>query len=195
MKNAVLVCAFASICFAASAYGQVGGPPQPDPITNISNELTRISRSVTTLSDRMGQFIERLDKAPGASLTEKQQKLIMGLQLLASAEQILASRQRFQIELVERQTTTRTRLAQIERDITPQGVDRSVTFEGTTRTDELRENRRNSLGSERTALQTLLQQINSTLADTNDAVREAQTLVTRLRRQYMPELERELLDR
>lgn len=167
-----------------------------DPVmVSMSIELAKISRSVTALSDRLLDFVARLEKAPGSTVSEKQQKLVAGLQLLASAEQILASRQRFQIELVEKQGTTRTRLAQVERDMMPQNIDRSVQFEGSTRTEELRDNRRNALAAERTSLQALLTQINSNLADVNESVREAQNLVQRLRRQYLPDLEREMFDR
>ncbi len=110
------------------------------------------------------------------------------------AEERLATLQKAQIELVEKQGTTRSRLAQVERDVTPQGIDRSVTFEGTTRTEEIRESRRNTLQSERASLQSLLNQINSNLTDTNEAVRDAQILVQRLRRQYLPQIEREIFE-
>ena len=74
----------------------------------------------------------------------------------------------------------------------PGNIDRSVQYEGTTKTEELRETRRTALNAERSSLQTVVTQLTSTLADTNESVREAQSLVNRLRRQYIPELEREI---
>jgi len=184
-----------SFAFVSSVPGQSAASEAiANPLTQISSDLSKISKSVQTLSDRMKSFVDKFENAPGASMTEKQQRLIVGLQILASAEGILAARQKYQIELVEKQGTTRTRLAQVERDVTPHSIDRSVAFEGTTKTEEFRDNRRSALVSERASLQALLTQINSSLADANDSVREAQQLVIRLRRLYIPQIEREISD-
>lgn len=179
--------------FVASISAQTTGT---DPvIVGLSIEVGKISKSVASLSESVKEFVEKADtKSPAGSVasTDKQAKLAAGLQLLANAEQLLIVRQRFQIELVEKQGSTRTRLAQVERDVMPQNIDRSVQYEGTTRTEELRDNRRAALLAERASLQGVLAQITSTLADTNESVKEAQSLVLRLRRQYIPELEKEL---
>lgn len=182
--------------FGALAIGAQSTNQSPDPImVSMSIELSKISKSVTTVAERLTDFVNKADKAPagGAALTERQQKLVVGLQLLANAEQLLMVRQRFQIELVEKLGTTRTRLAQIDRDLLPQNIDRAVAFEGGgTKTEELREYKRNALQAERINLQGVVTQITSSLADTADSVREAQNLVTRMRRQYMPEIDREI---
>ena len=168
----------------------------PDPMmVSLSIEIGKISRSVSLMSEKVSAYVDKMDKAPsagGSSVTERQQKIAAGLQLLANAEQLLIVRQRFQIELVEKLGTTRTRLAHVERDVMPSSIDRSVQYEGTTKTEELRETRRTALNAERSSLQTVVTQLTSTLADTNESVREAQSLVNRLRRQYIPELEREI---
>lgn len=183
----------AFLFFAASIPAQnVGADPM---MVNLSIEVGKISRSVSQMSEKVSAYVDKMDKAPtagGSSVTERQQKIAAGLQLLANAEQLLIVRQRFQIELVEKQGSTRTRLAQVERDVMPGSIDRSVQYEGTTKTEELRETRRSALTAERASLQTVLAQITSTLVDTNESVREAQSLVNRLRRQYIPELEREI---
>jgi uncharacterized protein YukE len=176
---------------AISAQERTG---QYDPLTSIAVDLNRISASVQMLNERMKSFVDKFEKVGGMTFSEKQQKLVLALEFLVRAEQRLAALQKAQIELVEKQGTTRARLAQVERDSSPQGIDRSVTLEGTTRTEELRESRRNTLNSERASLQSLLSQINGNLSDTSDAVREAQVLVQRLRRQYLPQIEREIFD-
>ncbi|MDQ3219737.1 MAG: hypothetical protein M3Q26_03175, partial [Acidobacteriota bacterium] len=88
--------------------------------------------------------------------------------------------------------TTRARLAQVERDLKPQSIDRSVVFEGSTQTEEIRESKRQTLQAERVSLQALLQQIQSNLSDASSQVREAQSLAQRLRRTFLPQIEREL---
>lgn len=179
----------------SAAMGQGSAPPRSaDPFVNIAADLGKISVSVQTLSDKLKIFFEGFEKIGGANFTEKQQKLILGLEFLARSEERLANLQKLQIDLVERQGSTRSRLSQVERDVTPNSIDRSVAFEGTTKTEEIRESKRNALAAERQSLQALLTQINSTLADTNDAVRDAQMSVQRLRKTYLPQLEREIFD-
>jgi hypothetical protein len=195
MKRKILFVPVFLFCgFTIVSAQSLSSNPGQDPIGNISVELTKISRSVQTLSERLKEFVDKWEKVGGLTLSEKQQKLIMGLEILVRTEQRVATLQKFQIDLVEKQGTTRARLAQVEHDMTPQAIDRSVVFEGTTKTDEIRESKRNALQAERSSLQILLVQINSNLADANDAVRESQSLVQRLRRTFLPQIERELAD-
>lgn len=186
------VLSLALLIVSTAGYGQA--PGSGDPMYAIANELAAISRSVQTLNANTKAFIDKFEKAGGSSFNEKQQKLLLAMEILVKAEERLTLLQRAQVELVERQGTTRTRLAQVDRDSFPQSIDRSVAFEGTTKTEELRENRRSVLQAERQSLQALLNQINSNLSDTNEAVRDAQLLVQRLRRQYLPQIEREVFE-
>ena len=65
-------------------------------------------------------------------------------------------------------------------------------FEGSTQTPEIKENRRRTLVAERNSLQPVLQQVQNNLQDAAYSVREAQSLVQRLRRTFLPQIEREL---
>lgn len=186
------------IVILASGSVVSGQNPQPiqyaDPVSSIAGDLAKIATSVQLLNGRLKEFVDKFEKVGGLSLSEKQERLIMGLEILVRTEQRLATLQKFQIELVEKQGTTRARLAQVERDASPQSIDRSVAFEGTTKAEEMRESRRNTLHAERLSLQALMAQINSNLADANEATREALLLVQRLRRTFLPQIERELAD-
>lgn len=167
----------------------------PDPMTTISVELTKISVSVNELTKQMKSFVDKFQKVGGEiSFDEKQKKLILAMETLTRAEARLATLQKFQIDLTEKLNETRNKLAQVELDLRPPSVERSVTFSGTTQTEEIRENRRTRLAGEQRSLTQLAQQISSNLAETNDAVKDAQQLVYRVRRQYLPQIERELFD-
>lgn len=168
--------------------------PSYNSIDNISSELTKISKSVQTLNERMKEFLDKFGKIGGVSLSEKQQKLLLGFEVLNRAETRLATLQKFQIELVEKQVTVRTRLIQIEQEIKPESIESSTAFIGSTKTVEVRENRRLTLEAEKSSLQGLLSQIQSNLSQTNDELREAQQLVSRLRRILLPQIEQEILD-
>lgn len=164
-----------------------------DPMDRMSADLARISRNVDTMTRAFESFIDKFEKVGGLTLTEKQQRLIMGLELLVRTEQRVATLQKFQIELVEKQGQNRARLAEIERDLMPTSIDRSVTFEGSTRTEELRENRRVALAAERTSLTALIQQVQRNIDETSVALRGAEMLAARLRQEFLPQIERELM--
>lgn len=189
--------AFLVLCcgvVSASAQTQPGSYASGDPLYNISVDLNNISKSVMTLNERMKAFVDKFEKVGGMNFTEKQQKLVLAMEFLSRAEERFATLQRHQIELVEKQGTTRARLAQVERELMPQSIDRSVAFEGTTKTEELRDSRRTTLQQERTSLRSLVAQIEGNLSETTEAVREAQLLVTRLRKQYLPQIEKEIFE-
>lgn len=196
MRKIVLLVPVFVCCLIGAAFGQNNQPnyTSQDPMSSMATELSNISRSVQTMNERFKAFVDKFDKIGGTTFSEKQEKLVLGLEFLVRAEQRLATLQRTQIEFVEKQGTTRTRLAQVERDLFPGSIDRSVALEGTTRTEEIRDSKRGALQAERTSLQGLMSQINSTLADTDSAVREALLMVQRLRKLYLPQLEREIYE-
>ena len=161
---------------------------------NLTNDVYRIAASVQTLTKTFKEFVDKFAKVDGLSLGEKQQKLVVGMQLLIQNEQRVATLQKFQIDMAEKESQIRARLAQIELDLNPQSIDRSVAFEGSTQTPEIKENKRRVLQAERNILQPVLQQIQNNLQDAGYNVREAQALVQRLRRTFLPQIERELAE-
>ncbi|MEO7674387.1 MAG: hypothetical protein ABIU09_09975 [Pyrinomonadaceae bacterium] len=181
----ILILTFAT---AGLAVGQ-----QPDPNAGSLNyDVARIAASVTNLTRTFKEFVDKFAKVDGLSLGEKQQKLVVGMQLLIQNEQRVATLQKFQIDMADKESQIRARLAQIEIDLNPQIIDRSMAFEGSTQTPEIKENKRRTLQAERNSLQPVLQQIQNNLQDANNSVREAQSLVQRLRRTFLPQIEREL---
>lgn len=176
-------------CISAQSGGQF--PPNANPIDNISSELTAISKSVKTLNENMKVF---LDKLGGSNTNDKQQKILAGLQILNEAEQRLGTLQKLQIDLTEKQIPARARLTQIDQELRPESIDRSATFLGTTKTEEFRENRRKSLETEKRDLQLLLAQLDNTIAQTRSEIGEAQSLVGRLRRKFLPIIEQQMSD-
>ena len=188
-KSALLVFAFvfSSTLVSAQAPATAG-----DPLVSISNELKNVSKSVQTLNDRMKAFVDKFEKVGGLTFTEKQLEMVMGMELLIRAEQLIAVHQKAQIELTEKLNETRSKLAQVEIELRPRTIDRSVAMIGTTETEELRENKRQKFTAERLSLTLLMSQIQDSLADNSDKLRSAQNLANNLRRQYLPLIDREI---
>ncbi|MEO6333571.1 MAG: hypothetical protein ABIO91_01175 [Pyrinomonadaceae bacterium] len=185
--------------FVYSASGQAANPaysaqaqPPLDPIANISVELTSISRSVSQLSERLKSFVDKFEKVGGLTLTEKQQRFVMGLELLVRSEQRVSTLQKAYMDLIEKQIQIKGRLTQIDLDLRPQSIERSTLLEGSTQTVEIRENRRDKLVAEQRALTQLLQQIDRNVYEAESSLREAQSHVARLRRSLLPQIEKEI---
>ena len=182
----------AAACVPVSA--QEPASPASDPNTSMAYDIARIAASVQAMNRSLKDFVDKFAKVEGISLNEKQQRLVTGMQLLVQAEQRLATQQKFQVELVEKEASLRSRLSQVEIDLNPQQLDRSVTFEGSSQTPEIKDNRRRALQAERASLQAVLQQLQSNLQEASRSVRDAQSLVERLRRSFLPLVERELIE-
>jgi hypothetical protein len=180
---------FLALLIVPSAYGQVNQAPEP-----YLAELAKISRSVQNLSERFKTFAEKADEAKSPTLNDRQQKMLLGVNLLVAAEQRVINLQKFQIELTQTQNDLRNRLSQVEVDLRPRSIDRSVAFEGTTETDELRDSKRQKLTAERISLTSLVRQVQTNLQETTDTLKDAQEQAARMRRQILPQIERELAD-
>jgi hypothetical protein len=198
MRKSFLLVPLFLVLFSVVSFAQTTSPTaayySPDPMVNISNEMTKILGSVLRLTDQMKTFVEKFEKVGGLTFNEKQQKLVLGLEILLRAEARVAGFQKGQIDLTEKFNETRNKIAQIDQDLKPLSIDRSVAFAGTTQTEELRDSKRAKLMAEKTSLTELQRQIQNNLSDTNEALRDAQSLAARLRRLYLPQIERELSD-
>ncbi len=162
----------------------------PNPVENISAELTKVSKSLQVFNKNFKAFLEHLPQ--GIKFSDKQQNLLLGFEILNRAEERVQILQKFQIELTEKQGNVKTRLAQVEQEITPEGIERIVALLGTTRTEEYRESRRKTLESERNSLRQLVSQINQNLSDTTNELRQASSFVKRLRDKILPQIEQEI---
>ena len=189
------------LVFACATAAQTANPaysnPQLqtlDPMTNISAELTKISRSVQLLSERLAQFVEKFEKVGGLNLTDKQQRFVMGLEILVRSEQRVATLQKLQSDLLEKQIQLKQRIKQVELDLRPQSIERSTSIQGSTDTVEIRENRRDTLLEHQRGLNNALAQAEQNLFEAQAGLREAQSHVNRLRRMLLPQIEKEIAD-
>lgn len=174
--------------------GQTNYYPPPDPLQNISQEITKISKSVQNFNNGIRELLEKLMVGKGMQLTERQQKLLLGFEVLNRAEQRVEILQKFQIELTQKEGEVKTRMGQVEEALFPDSIDRSVAVIGTTRSEEMRQGRRQTLDNERKSLQTLLAQIRRNLSQTSEELRQAELSVNNLRRKILPQIEAEISD-
>src|SRR6476469_9550024 len=116
-----------------------------------------------------------------ATYEERQKLLLTNLDILTKAEQRSESLRKQRFEMVDKENTIRARLDQIEVDIRPEMIERSVAVVGTLRPEELREARRKSLDSERHNLQNLLNDVVAARTNLDADLLRSDALVEKLR--------------
>jgi len=199
MKTTIFVLIF-TMAGVSSLFAQTNPQTNPypnsqaDPLQNISQEITKISKSLQNFNKSLQELLEKLMVSKGMQLNERQQKLLLGFEVLNRAEQRLEILQKFQIELTQKEGELKTRLGQVEEAMQPDSIDRSIAFIGTTRGNEMRENRRQTLDTERKSLQNVLAQVRRNLLQTNEELRLAENFVNNLRKKILPQIEAEISD-
>jgi hypothetical protein len=198
-----LLCS-AAILFATSAFAQqsqtVFPPPAQDlsriaePVENISREMSNVTKSVENLNKSLTNFFANFSSNQGLKLTERQQKMLYAFEILNRAEQRLANLQRLKLDLTEKQTTIRLQNARITDDLLPESINRYVATRGTTDAEQLREIRRQALSRERYELTSALNDIQTSLQETNTEIRQTESFLRNVRRRVFPEIEKELAD-
>jgi hypothetical protein len=132
------------------------------------------------------------DSKPGDPLNDKQNRISLGLDLLSRSEQRAEVLRKQLLELIEKETSFKNRLVQIDEDMRPDSIDRSISLIGTTRTPELRDVRRRVLENERKGVESLLNQTSQSRLRLEDDVRQADALVSKLRQRVLPLIEKEI---
>ena len=134
----------------------------------LRRSVNRMSRDITRLNDKMSKM-------------EEDQRAIVYMDLLSRAEQRAETFRRQLEDVSEKEAALQARALQIENDIKPESIERAVGLIGTTRPEEMREQRRQQLENERTSVQTRLQQIAASRARLEAALITTDQEIERLR--------------
>jgi DNA repair exonuclease SbcCD ATPase subunit len=130
--------------------------------------VNRLSRQVEKLTDKISQI-------------EGQQRTLVDLERLSRAEQ-RAEGFRAQLRDVQaKEADLQAKLEQIEFDLKPENIERSGSFYGTTRPEDVRDARRRHLENERTRIQSQLNLMQTSRVRLEAAIALADTEVERLR--------------
>ena len=170
-------------------------PPNAAPADAVSNEIGLLRKSLQTLNARLREISDKLfapDAKPGGPPNNTQERISRNLDLLSRTEQRAEVLRKQLIELIEKETSFKTRLVQVEEDLRPDSIDRAISLVGSTRTPELREVRRRVLENERRGVESLLNQTSQSRLRLEEDVKQADSLVYRLRQRLLPLIEKEI---
>jgi hypothetical protein len=139
---------------------------EEDSMRRTVNEL---STQVTKLSDKLSQM-------------EENQRTLVDMERLSRAEQRAETLRTQQRDLLEKEGILQARLEQIEFNLKPENIDRSVSTFGSTRPEEARDARRQALESEKTRVRAQLDLFATSRQRLETAIINADLEVDKLRR-------------
>ncbi len=169
-------------------------PPTQESIERLTKEVKNISKSLTTFNERLNLFLESLNKYKGIQISERQQKLLFGYEVLNQTEQLAATLRKSLFETSEKEATIKRRIAQIDAEMRPENVERSVQFKGTTQTEEARESRRKILLEERGSLQSVLSEVLQSRTQLTENLRQTELFAESFRRGLFAQIRNEMTE-
>ena len=164
-------------------------------IDTMANEIALLRKSLQTLNARLREISEKVpasEAVQNSSPKDTQNRISLNLELLARTEQRAEILRRQLFDLIEKETSLRSRLMQIEEDMRPESIERNNPLVGSTRTAELRDVRRRILENDRKGFESLLNQTTQGRIRLDDDVKQADALVTKLRQRLFPLIDKEI---
>ncbi|MBK6590990.1 MAG: hypothetical protein IPG22_22245 [Acidobacteria bacterium] len=167
----------------AEVISRAGDYVELPPLVSVPTEKTAEQPTVSD-ADRIKELTDRIKKLESAQKVdkdEKQKRLLLNLDILTRSEQRSESLRKQLFEMIEKENTVKTRLDQLEIDIRPESIERTLQLNGSMRPEEVRENRRKSLAAERGNLQSLLAEIQNTKSNINVNLQKSEAMVEKIR--------------
>jgi hypothetical protein len=194
-KIAILLVAFTLAGTLALGQANANGAANETASDRVAAQVGLLRQSVRSLDSTLGdiadKFLPLFTKAKEAeAATENERTISARLTLLTQAEQRAEILRRQLLELIEKETTYRSRITQIDEDMRPDSIERSLNPYGTTRTAEMRDQRRRILENDRRGYDSLLNVAMQSRVRLEEDVRQADLLVTRLRQRLLPTIDR-----
>ncbi|MBA2736024.1 MAG: hypothetical protein H0U50_04455 [Pyrinomonadaceae bacterium] len=165
-------------------------------VTNTETEkpVEKTDAAASDLINKLTDRVKNLEANQKKDSDEKQKRLLLNLDILTRAEQRSETLRKQLFDMIERESQIKTKLDQIENDIRPEMIERSVSFAGSLRPEELRDQRRKSLDIDKRNLKNLLAEIQNTKSNLELNLQKAELLVDKLRIKLEKEIDNALED-
>jgi hypothetical protein len=170
-------------------------PASSNSIDAVANEIDLLRKSLQSLNTRLGEITERIlapDTKENENPNDRVKHISATLELLGRAEERAEILRKQLLELIEKETSYKSRMAQMDEDMRPENIERALSGIGTTRTVEMRDTRRRVLENERKGLESLLNQSNQGHLRLEEDLRQADSMVARLRQRLLPLIDKEI---
>src|SRR5216684_910857 len=104
-------------------------PANGNSIEAVANEIDLLRKSLQTLNARLREVSDKLPAADGrksGGSDDKQSHIVLSLDLLGRAEDRAGVLRKQLLELIEKDTSYKSRLAQIDEDMRPENIERAL---------------------------------------------------------------------
>jgi uncharacterized protein YhaN len=166
---------------AANAPATTGGAQTGTDIQPLSPALEDLARQVHDLTGRINSM-------------DAKQKLLLDLEILGRAEQRAGTLRQQLMDSSDKEDTIKTRLSELEGEMTPQAIERRAAFAGSLRPEEVRDNILKTLTAEKDHLTNQMTQLQNNRAALETSLQNADALVERLRDKLEKSIEEQLQD-
>ncbi|MDQ3130113.1 MAG: hypothetical protein M3Q99_05055 [Acidobacteriota bacterium] len=153
---------------------------QPQAETQTEKPVEKPVAAADGIND-LNERVKNLETNQKKDTDEKERRLLLNLDILTRAEQRSETLRKQLFEMIEKESQIKTKLDQIENDIRPEMIERSVATVGTLRPEELRDQRRKTLTSDKRNLQNLLTDVQNTRSSLELNLQKADIMVEKLR--------------
>ncbi len=165
---------------ALEVNGQVPARSRPvsrkRPAAEPETEEDSMRRTVNDLSNQVNRLSDKL------SQMEENQRTLVDMERLSRAEQRAEALRTQQRDVLEKEGILQARLEQIEFNLKPENIERSVSTYGSTRPEEARDARRRGLESEKVRVQAQIELYATSRQRLETAIINADLEVDKLRR-------------
>lgn len=163
--------------------------PEAEPADGISSESGNETERLRQLIKELTARIQTLEGGKQNEYDQRQKRLLLNMDILSRAEQRAELLRKQLFELIDKENSIQTRLDQLNYDLRPEMLDRSIAFAGTLRPEELRETRKKTIEGEKRNLENLLTQIQASRASLEENLRRADFLVEKVRLKLEKEID------
>jgi hypothetical protein len=163
--------------------------PTAQPVKPIEKSSSSTSARIKELTER----IKKLEAERSSSYDEKQKRMLLNLDILTRAEQRSESLRKQLFEMIEKENSIKLRLDQIELDMRPEAIERSLQMAGSLRPEDVRDSRRKTLLAEKNNLASLLLLIQSNRTNLETSLSKADFMVEKLRAKLEKDIDESFL--
>jgi len=146
-----------------------------------SPELADLARQVKELSGRIDSM-------------DAKQKLLLDLEILSRAEQRSGTLRQQLMDSIDKESAIKSRLIELEGEMTPQAIERKAAFVGSLRPEEVRENIRRTLQAEKDRVTSQMTQLQNNRGALESSLQNSDLLVEKLRAKLEKAIDEQLLE-
>ncbi|MGI8543240.1 MAG: hypothetical protein ACR2MD_07125 [Aridibacter sp.] len=151
-------------------------------------EISPTDKKYKDLSARL----KSLENRKTGDYDAEQKKLLLSLDILTKTEERAENLRKKLIELIEKETEIKSKLEAVEYNLKPQNIERSTAMYGSLRPEDIRDQKKNNLETEKRNLEALLAQIQASRLNLEESVRKADLWVEKVRLKFEKEIDKAL---